>query len=155
VLAAEEDLALNLLKSLDEAQLARVILDPEAPPDILTGTDRLVRWDAPQGLSYHNMTPEQQRLFQNLVMEYTGRMPAGLAEVRLNRLEKEGWAYLHFGWAGPTDPGQKHYYRLHGPSFLVEYDNTQNNANHIHTVWRDLQDDWGQDLLQLHYQQSH
>jgi hypothetical protein len=155
VLAAEEDLARRLLKSLDEQQFPQALLADEAPADIITSNERLVRPDTPQGLTYAQMTPEQQKSFQDLVQEYTGRMPPGVAAARLERLEREGWAYLHFAWAGPANPGQPHYYRLHGPSFLVEYDNTQNNANHIHTVWRDLQGDWGQDLLEQHYAQSH
>jgi len=91
----------------------------------------------------------------NLVVEYTSRMPDDVADTRMNQIEKDGKAHIHFAWAGSVNPGKGHYYRLHGPSFLIEYDNTQNNANHIHTVWRDLKDDWGDDLLRVHYSRSH
>ena len=73
----------------------------------------------------------------------------------MNQIEKEGKKHIHFAWAGFKEPGKPHYYRLHGPSFFVEYDNTQNDANHIHTVWRNIQNDWGEDLLKQHYKRAH
>jgi len=155
VLAGEEDLARSLLQSLDAAQRARTVISAECPKDIVTGNDRWVRLDDPQGLPGREMNPEQQQQLQGLVMEYTRRLPRQVADERFNRIDKEGWGYLHFAWAGSPEAGQPHYYRLHGPSFLVEYDNIQNNANHIHTVWRDLKDDWGEDLLRSHYARSH
>jgi Protein of unknown function (DUF3500) len=155
VLAGEEDLARSLLHSLNAAQRARTVINAECPKDIVTGNERRVRLDDPRGLSYRDMNLEQQQQLQDLVMEYTRRLPRQVADERLNHIDKEGWGYLHFAWAGSSEAGQPHYYRLHGPSFLVEYDNIQNNANHIHTVWRDLKDDWGEDLLQRHYARSH
>jgi hypothetical protein len=155
VLAGEEDLARRLLYSLDAGQQAQTLLSTECPRDIITDNERRVRLDDPQGLACREMTPDQQRDFQDLVLEYTRRLPREMADARFNRIDKEGWGYLHFAWAGSPEAGQPHYYRLHGPSFLVEYDNIQNNANHIHTVWRDLKDDWGEDLLQRHYASSH
>ena len=91
----------------------------------------------------------------DLVMEFITRMPEDVADTRMNRIEKEGINYIHFAWAGSDEPGRGHYYRLQGPSFFVEYDNTQNQANHIHTVWRDMSADWGDDLLGRHYSRSH
>jgi len=155
VLAAEEDLARRLLNSLEAGRRNRAVIAPAAPGDIVTGTARRVRLEAPEGLSFAAMSKDQQRFFQDLVVEYTSRMPPDVAESQLHRIDQEGWGYLHFAWAGAAEPGQPHYYRVHGPSFLVEYDNTQNQANHIHTVWRDLQDDWGDDLLRQHYAKSH
>jgi hypothetical protein len=101
------------------------------------------------------MRQDQEKLLMKLVTEYILRMPEDVADDRMNRIEKEGKKHIHFAWAGFKEPGKPHYYRLHGPSFFVEYDNTQNNANHIHTVWRDIQDDWGEDLLKQHYKRSH
>jgi hypothetical protein len=155
VLAGEEDLARRLLHSLTAAQQTRTLISPECPPDIITDNARRVRLDDPQGLAAQEMNAEQQRYLQDLVLEYLRRLPREVADERLNGIDKEGWGFLHFAWAGSPDPGRPHYYRLHGPSFLVEYDNIQNNANHIHTVWRDLKDDWGEDLLQRHYARSH
>jgi hypothetical protein len=155
VLAAEEDLARRLLVSLDAAQQARTIINTEAPSDIVTRAEPRVRIDAPSGLAAADMREGQRELLMGLVVEYTSRMPDDVADTRVNQIDKDGKAHIHFAWAGSKKQGGGHYYRLHGPSFLIEYDNTQNNANHIHTVWRDLRDDWGEDLLRDHYTRSH
>jgi hypothetical protein len=155
ILAAEEDLARRLLGSLDAAQQARVIIDAEAPPDIVTQAKPRVIIDSPAGLVAADMTDDQREHLMKVVVEYTSRMPDDVADTRMNEIEKDGKAHIHFAWAGSVNPGKGHYYRLHGPSFLIEYDNTQNNANHIHTVWRDLKGDWGDDLLRIHYSRSH
>jgi len=155
VLAAEEDLARHLLDSLDAAKQARAIIDADAPADIITTAEPRVKIDDPSGLPAKEMTEVQGRLMMDLVVEYTSRMPRDVADTRMNQIGKEGEAHIHFAWAGSVKRGEGHYYRVHGPSFLIEYDNTQNNANHIHTVWRDLKDDWGEDLLRGHYAKSH
>lgn len=155
VLAAEEDLARQLLHSLDEAQRRQALLSPEAPGDILTRNERRVSPETPSGVPAGDLTEDQQRVLDYLLHEYLHRMPEDVADTRLDRIEKEGRAHIHFAWAGPEQPGQPHYYRVQGPGFLVEYDNTQNNANHIHSVWRDFTYDWGGDLLASHYQDSH
>ncbi len=155
VLAAEEDLARQLLASLGSSKEARAVIDTEAPADIITTAEPRVRIDDPRGLAAAEMTEDQRRLLMDLVVEYTSRMPRDVADTRMDRIEKDGKAHIHFAWAGSKKQGQGHYYRVHGPSFLIEYDNTQNNANHIHTVWRDLRDDWGEDLLRGHYAKSH
>jgi hypothetical protein len=155
VLGAEEDLARELLSSLDQTQLPRAVVEEDAPSDIVTGTERRVRMDDPVGIAYSDMREEQRDRFLDLVREYTQRMPRDVAETRMDQIEKEGKGHLHFAWAGSLEHGMPHYYRIHGPSFLVEYDNTQNSANHIHTVWRDIIDDWGEDLLKDHYERSH
>lgn len=155
ILGAEEDLARRLLASLDERQRARAIIDAEAPADIITEAEARVKIDAPAGVAAADMKEDQRRRLMDLLIEYTGRMPSDVADTQLNRIEKDGVTHIHFAWAGSQQHGQGHYYRLHGPSFLVEYDNTQNNANHIHTVWRDFGNDWGEDLLQIHYARSH
>ncbi len=155
VLAAEEDLARHLLDSLDAAKQALAIIDSDAPADIITTAEPRVKIDDPRGLPAEEMTEVQGRLMMDLVVEYTSRMPRDVADTRMNQIGKEGEAHIHFAWAGSVKRGEGHYYRVHGPSFLIEYDNTQNNANHIHTVWRDLKDDWGEDLLRGHYAKSH
>lgn len=154
VLAAEEDLARKLLGSFTAEQMKHVLIDSRAPADIITDNSPRVRLDEPAGLAYADMNEAQQGQLMDLVSEYVHRVPRDVAELRLERIEKEGRRTLHFAWAGELSEGP-HYYRIHGPSFLVEYDNTQNNANHIHSVWRDIQDDWGEDLLRRHYRQSH
>jgi hypothetical protein len=155
VLAPEEDLARTLLKSLAPAQQSRVITAPEAPSDIITGSEPRVKLNAPSGLPFSELTEVQQGTLTDLVFEYVARGPEDVADIRMDRIEKEGKKHIHFAWAGGQNPGEPHYYRVHGPSFLLEYDNTQNNANHIHTVWRDLHDEWGLDLLKNHYGDAH
>jgi len=99
------------------------------------------------------MTPKQREIPALLIHVYIDRLPHKLAAIELKKLNEVGLDAVHFAWAGPEDRGKPHYYRLHGPCFLVEYDNTQNNANHIPAVWRNLQDDFGEDLHCLHYRQ--
>jgi hypothetical protein len=155
ILAAEEDLARHLLVSLDEVQGAQAMISTKAPADLITGNEIRVKIDRPVGLPASGMRQDQEKLLMKLVTEYILRMPEDVADERMNQIEKEGEKHIHFAWAGMKEPGKPHYYRLHGPSFFVEYDNTQNNANHIHTVWRDIQNDWGEDLLKQHYKRSH
>ena len=88
---------------------------------------------------------------RRLLELYAGRMADSSAYRQLQRIEDAGFERLHFAWAGAHEPGKPHYYRIHGPTVLVEYDNTQSGANHIHTVWRDLENDFGGDLLRRHY----
>jgi hypothetical protein len=155
ILAAEEDLARRLLGLLPAALKGRAVVAPEAPADILTRAEHHVHLDAATGLAARDMDQAQRGALQRLLAEYVERMPPDVADVRMNQIEKAGTGHIHFAWAGAEAAGQPHYYRLQGPSFLVEYDNTQNGANHIHTVWRDVEVDWGEDLLAGHYARSH
>jgi hypothetical protein len=154
-LPAEEDLARQLLTSFKSAQRLKGIIDRKAPPDILTGAEAHAKVDAPVGLSASEMNEDQQRVLTDLILTYGNRMPGDVAHRQMEQIEKDGKKYIHFAWAGPEERGKPHYYRLHGPGFLIEYDNTQNNANHIHSVWRDLRNDWGEDLLRRHYKETH
>ena len=99
------------------------------------------------GIAASEMTPAQRRLLEKLIDVYTGRVAPEVAKARLDALQKAGFDKITFGWAGVTEVGGPHYYRVQGPSFLIEYDNTQNNGNHIHSVWRDFNGDFGRDLL--------
>jgi hypothetical protein len=154
VLAAEEDLARRVLAALEGDAHARALISGEAPSDITTKSEHRIRPDSPAGLPTAEMSSSGRDHLLALVQEYVRRMPEDVAGTRLNRIEKDGTGHIHFAWAGSETPGGPHYYRLQGPSFLVEYDNTQNNANHIHTVWRDFDGDWGDDLLAGHYERS-
>ena len=154
VLAAEEDLARRVLAALEGAAHDKALISGDAPADILSKSEHRVRPDTPAGLPAADMSSAGRDHLLALVQEYVRRMPEDIAGTRLNRIEKDGTGHIHFAWAGSETPGGPHYYRLQGPSFLVEYDNTQNNANHIHTVWRDFDGDWGDDLLAGHYERS-
>ncbi|MGH9349645.1 MAG: DUF3500 domain-containing protein [Vicinamibacterales bacterium] len=150
-LAAEEDLGYELLRALDDAQRQAAIIDPKAPSDILTTNTKEAALQEDRGLAYAQMTPAQQALLVKLVEENAAAQPDAIARERLANVRATGLATVKFAWMGGVEKGQGHYYRVQGPTFLIEFDNTQNNANHIHLVWRDFKGDWGRDLLAEHY----
>jgi hypothetical protein len=155
-LAAEEDLAFALLRSLDDRQRAVAVIDPQAPQDITTANAREAVMDDARGLAYRDMTPAQRKQLIALIEEHAGAQAAPLAEERLARLRRSGLEAIRFAWMGSLERNQAgHYYRIKGPSFLIEFDNTQNGANHIHQVWRDFKGDFGRDHLAEHYRKSH
>ena len=151
LLAAEQDLAFALLASLDPAQRARAVIAKRTFGDIVTGNDPAVQGMPFAGLPASAMTAAQQRQLRGLLAVYARRMADGAAARQLARIDAAGFDRLHFAWAGAEQPDEPHYYRVHGPTLLVEFDNSQGNANHIHTVWRDLQNDFGGDLLRQHH----
>ena len=150
VLGAEEDAARRLLESLDAAQRQTAIINTTAPNDIVTMNSIKVDPLAPAGITASALTASQRTLLKQLVDVYAGYMADDIAANRLARIDSAGWDRIGFAWAGAMERGQKHYYRVQGPTFLIEYDNTQTNANHIHSVWRDFDGDFGADLLRLH-----
>ncbi len=99
--------------------------------------------------------PGEQQQLRRLIELYTGRLNPDSGKEAWARLERAGFGKVHFGWAGGIESGQKHYYRVHGPTLLIEYDDTQNDANHIHTVYRDLDRDFGGDVLRQHLSAAH
>ncbi len=197
-LAAEEDLARELLLALDESQRSVALISTAAPPDIVQSNRRRVEegalpiptrrlmglpsdpeWDersrveraglgfgpeqeaavryssTPGGLGAHDLRDPQHEMLEALVALYVDRLPDELAESQREALAADTLGGMHFAWAGGSQPGEPHYYRLQGPRFLVEYDCTQNGANHIHAVWRDPEGDFGEDLLARHYGEHH
>jgi hypothetical protein len=150
VLAVEEDVGRALVKSLRTDQSAQAVVSSDAPPDILTGSSREAAIQADRGIPYEGLTQEQQGLLLSLIQEYASTQPASVAQTRLARVKSE-LAHVRFAWMGGLEKGQGHYYRIQGSTFLIEYDNTQDNANHIHCVWREFKGDWGTDLLAEHY----
>ncbi|HVP47263.1 MAG TPA: DUF3500 domain-containing protein [Bryobacteraceae bacterium] len=154
-LAMEEDLGRDLLESLNPEQKKVAIVSTEAYKDILTEASRKAALNGqPSGLSAAKMSKKQFDLLKTLIAGYSQNVPEQLAQARLEQLKKAG-TNVFFAWAGVEQRGSPHYYRIQAPTFLIEYDNTQNNANHIHSVWRDFNGDFGLDLLAMHYQASH
>jgi hypothetical protein len=151
--AAEEDLGRQLVKSLDDEQRKTAVLGGDAPGDILTGASRKADRLQPLGIAAARLTKSQQELLWSLLKEYVHKYRSEIADAEWKKIQAAGVEQLHFAWAGALEPRQKHYYRIQGPAFLIEYDNTQNDANHVHTVWRDLENDFGGDLLRKHYEQ--
>jgi Protein of unknown function (DUF3500) len=156
VLSAEEDRARALLHSLDDDQRAVAVTSDTAPDDILTRFDPVADVSAvPRGIAHRDLRPGQQAALERLVRHYFGRMTEPAAQEAWDAATAAGLDDVHFGWAGGSQPGQGHYYSILGATFLIEYDNTQDGANHVHSVWRDLRDDWGTDLLARHYAAEH
>jgi Protein of unknown function (DUF3500) len=200
-LSALEDLGRELVRSLDEKQLAVALLAPQAPPDIVTGNRPVLEeglWVAgprelfrdadklpqvlldglqarlaadekalgpavirslswarePAGVSWHQLRPGQREILTALLSAYLGRLPDTAAEAEHAKITGAAAGQLHFAWAGSTEPHRPHYYRVQGPRLLAEYDNTQRGANHVHTVWRDPDGDFGRDVLAAHYATS-
>ncbi len=153
-LAAEEDIGRELFRSLDATQRAVAVIAEEAFPDILSGANRKATPLAPEGLSTAKMTPSQREILNRLIAEYVHRARPEIAQADLAKMEKAGFDKVHFAWAGQDTPGKGSYYRVQGPTFLLEYDNTQNNANHIHATWRDFDGDFGEDILARHYRET-
>lgn len=154
VLAQEEDLARELLASLTPEQRGKAVIADEAPRDILLipgrGREAL---GAPTGLPASEMTRVQREILSRLLDEFVNNLHPDLAEGALARI-RSGLDEIRFAWAGPAERGRGHYYRLHAPTFAIEYDNTQDGANHVHTVWRDFENDFG-DALVKHYREDH
>lgn len=154
-LGREEDLARDLLMALDSKQRTTATIDTKAPNDIITTNSRKAEPGPPVGLSAAKMTQKQADMLMAVIEEYAHRMPMDVAQATVTDVRQQGLAKVSFAWAGSEKKGDGHYYRIHGPTFLIEYDNTQNNANHIHSVWRDLRNDFGADLLKEHYVTDH
>jgi hypothetical protein len=150
ILGAEEDGARTLLQALDATQRAKAIFDPKAPGDMITMANVDINPLSPVGITADALNPSQRDLLMKLIEVYTGFMAPDIAADRTAKLKKAGIEKIGFAWAGEMEKGKKHYYRIQGPTFLVEYDNTQNDGNHVHSVWRDFQGDFGRDLLREH-----
>lgn len=155
VLGAEEDRGRAFVLSLDAAQRRAAIIAGTARHEIETAQETRVNPLAPVGITFTALTPDQQTALRNLLQYYLFRHEDEISAAALARIEAHGLEHLVFAWAGPTEPGAGHYYRIQGPTFVIEYGNTQNDANHHHTVFRDFDDDFGRDLFGDHYRTDH
>jgi Protein of unknown function (DUF3500) len=154
-LAQEQDLAFELMRRLDPSQRRTALFAERSLGDIVSGPGRSHDLKVPVGLPLAEMTPAQRDATIRLIEEYVRNVRDDLATAQLRSLHEAGIDKLHFAWAGGLEPDQAHYYRLHGPTLLIEYDNTRNDANHIHSVWHDGRNDFGADLLRTHYETGH
>jgi hypothetical protein len=157
LLKAETDGGFTLLHALNPDQLQIAIIDTIAFKEILSFDKRNAFIGNPIGLCYAQMTEAQQKLLLDLLQVYVNRNTILFAKDQMEQIKKDNLNLLYFAWAGATTKtlGKGTYYRIQGPSILIEYDNTQNKANHVHSVLRDLKNDFGGDLLMEHYQQNH
>ena len=150
ILGGREDLAFDLMNSLDEKQVEESIICETAPADIVTFNASKASLMTYEGLPASKMNGGQKELLMALVSEYVNQVRSDLAGQKLADLEKTGLDHLHFAWAGPVSKDEPHYYRIHGGDFVVEFDNRQDGANHIHSVWRDVENDFAADVLRDH-----
>ena len=151
ILNTEIRLARQLMMLLSEDQREKATISEKAPREIITGNSRVAMLDTFEGLSFKELDADQQDLLVLLLSTYIHNMEPEAASRQLKRIKDSGLENLYFAWAGSVHEGEAHYYRIHGPKLLIEYDNTQNNANHVHSVWRDLENDFGRDYLRQHY----
>jgi uncharacterized protein DUF3500 len=155
ILAAEEDSARALLMALDAKQREKAVINTVALNEIVTTNKLDISPLSPAGVPASEMTASQRDMLMKLIDVYTGFMASDIADERTAKLKKAGLDKIAFAWAGESERGKKHYYRVQGPTFLIEFDNSQNNGNHIHSVWRDFNGDFGRDLLREHIAQAH
>ncbi len=154
ILGTEEELGRTLVKSLTEEQRKVAIVLTEAPKEIFNDPKRTDP-TKPEGIPQSQLTPEQSATLVKIVKEYLFRCRPDVAAAEFAKVEKAGLDKLHFTWAGGLELGQPHYYRVQGGNFILEYDNTQNDANHVHSIWRDFDHDFGGDLLKAHVDAAH
>ncbi len=162
ILGAEDDLGLQLINALTAEQQTRAILADTAMAGIITGPGRGDALKAYSGLPAADMTPDQRGLLLRLIGEYIHNLDDALAHEQMERFQQAGIEKVYFAWMGPVHPGprDRYYYRIHGPTLLIEFDNAEppgqvdEDINHIHTIWRDPMNDFGEDLLRKHYEES-
>ena len=150
VLGEEEDAGRALVQALSPDQLRTAVINPVAPTDILTMNKNDLTPLPEEGILHSALQPQQQLLLKRVIEVYVSTMETDVAAERLAVATRAGMDKVRFAWAGSTERGQKHYYRIQGPTFLIEFDNTQNDGNHVHSVWRDFNGDFGRDLLREH-----
>ncbi len=157
VLKDETEKGFALLHALTDTELKKAVIDSVAPGEILTAASRTAMIEHPAGIRYSELSPAHQQLMLQLLGLYVHRYTKLFADNMLKQIQAAGLENLWFTWAGYTEHvlGRPYYYRIQGPTIIIEYDNSQNNANHIHTVIRDLKNDFGGDMLLEHYRESH
>jgi hypothetical protein len=149
VLAEEEDLARQLMAALPPAQSAVALFDRRPYGDIVTRNAERLSPLAPVGVAFKDLASAEQALLLRLVRAFAEHLRPELLEQRLARVRAGGLDSIRFGWAGSLTRGEPFYYRIQGATFLIELDNS--GGNHIHSVWRDFEGDWGRDTLREHY----
>jgi len=153
VLSKEEDYGFRLINALNEEQKKLATISQEVPKDIITnpnGEQRLTKYE---GIKASSLKPEQKELLEYIIREYVNNLEHEKAHEYTDKFEKSGIDNIYFGWIGSYEPQKPHYYVINGPDFIIEYDNMgfQMNGNHIHSIWREKGNDFGEDILKSHY----
>lgn len=155
VLGQQEDLGRALVRNLSAEQKEVAVVGENAPRDVINGPGVVAKSLEPVGLLAKDMTDDQKGTLRRLIDSFVHQIRPELAAADLQEIEDAGFDNVSFAWMGFIQPGKPHYFRVQGPTFILEYDNTQNKANHVHIVWRDFKSDFGNDLLKQHYQSQH
>ena len=155
ILKQETELGFEFINSLTSDQKTKAIIADTAFPEIITANTRKAELLNPVGINFLSLTKGQQQQFNQLLNVYINNYALGFSSKLMDKIKKAGIENLSFAWAGSLIAGVGHYYRIQGPMLLIEYDNIQNNANHVHTSVRDLTNDFAEDILREHYQKDH
>ena len=155
ILDREEDFSNQIYLSLSQKQLSRAVIYDEAPNDLITRADFQVLVDTEVGLSGDLMSKTQMKKLYDLIDIYINRNPSGFSKKLSSQVKKYPKEKIFFAWAGSPELGKGNYYRISTPSIFIEYDNTQDNANHIHSVMRYIENDFGVNFLSEHYKNQH
>ena len=154
VLGQEEDWARELVKSLNGDQRAKAVYSAVAPGDVLSAAVPFIEPLPNEGVAFSQLTSQQQAKAFDIIALYAHRLKPSVADVEMEEIRAMKLDELYFAWAGSLERGQGHYYRIQGPTFLIEFNNTQGNGNHAHSVWRDPRNDFGVQSLSSHYKNS-
>ena len=155
VLGQEEDFGIKLIHMLTPAQQKKATMSTEVPGDIITGAETGKRLVDYWGIKGAELNKQQRTVLENIIREYVFNMEYEKAMEEYNKILKAGIANVYFGWIGPYEEGKAHYFILNGPTFLIEFDNAggpRRAGNHIHSIWREKGNEYGEDILKKHYQ---
>lgn len=155
VLGDIEDAGRDLIKQLSVEQKAKAVIAGKVPNDVINGPGREAELISPEGIAAADLDEKQKKMLRAILDSYLNRFRSSLMDDDREKIELAGFEKLNFAWIGKIQLGEPHYFRIQGPTFIFEYDNTQNQANHAHVVWRDFQNDFGADALRLHYEKTH
>ena len=155
ILSNREDMALELINSLDSGQRTRAIVEDAAPWDIYSYNSSKAVFPKEEGLPGSQMNGTQQEMLMSLITEYVTQVRHDISHDKMTAIQEEGVGNFHLAWAGGTEAFKGHYYRIHSGNFVVEYDNVQNGANHVHSVIRDVDNDFASDVMREHHLMYH
>ena len=154
LLGTSEDLARQIMAGLNDRQRQVALIANRSFGEIVASPQRERDLGEPRGLLLADLDGAQRNLVEALMDRFLGTLAPDLVAAQKRRALEQGIAAFRFAWAGSLTPGEAHYFRVHGPVTVIEHDNTQNGANHIHAVWRDLTADFGRDALADHYRRQ-
>lgn len=157
VLGQEEDMGIRLVNMLTTEQKKKATMSSEVPGDIITGAETGIRLIDYWGIKGADLYKKQKAVLQYIIREYVFNMEYEKAAEEYEKILKAGVDNIYFGWIGPYDEYKAHYFVLNGPTFLIEFDNAggpRRNGNHIHTIWREKGNEFGEDILKKHYQEE-